>query len=164
VEVSCRIDQLMAKSDVRFSERVFTRQFDINHVQVAPPDFKWALNHGDAPVGKTVVCAIDTVNERTRVMHVGKESALASVWGLSPVAYPCLTGHSYDKIVSRPYFDVLKTGRPYHDHVLAAMTHPDGEVRWFGYQRLVLPGKQRVNGHPTVDVLCHRGAVDIPVL
>lgn len=164
LEARDRIDQLMAKSDVRFTERVFTREFDIRSINIAPPDFKSAVNDGDVPDNKAVMCAIDPVNERTRVAHVGSESALASVWGLSPVAYPCLSGHSYDKVVSRPYFDVVKTGRPHHDHVLAAMTHPDGEVRWFGYQRLILAGKTCINGHPTVNVLCHRGAVDIPVL
>jgi hypothetical protein len=164
LETRDRIDQLMAKSDVRFTERVFTREFNLNGASVVPPDFELAVNEGKIPEDKTVVCVIDTVNERTRVSHVGSDSALASVWGLSPVAYPCLSGHSYDKVVSRPYFEVLKTGRPHHDHVLAAMTHPDGEVRWFGYQRLILPGNQRINGHPTVSVLCHRGAVDIPVL
>ncbi len=141
LEARDRIDQLMAKSDVRFTERVFTREFDIRSINIAPPDFESAVNDGDVPDNKAVMCAIDPVNERTRVAHVGSESALASVWGLSPVAYPCLSGHSYDKVVSRPYFDVVKTGRPHHDHVLAAMTHPDGEVRWFGYQRLILAGK-----------------------
>ncbi len=164
LEARDRIDQLLAKSDVRFTERVFTRAFNINAINIALPDFEFAVNEGDIPEDKTVMCVIDTVNERSRVTHVGSDSALASVWGLSPVAYPCLSGHSYDKIVSRPYFEVLRTGRPHHDHVLAAMTHPDGEIRWFGYQRLILPGKKRINGHPTVNVLCHRGAVDIPVL
>jgi hypothetical protein len=164
LEARERIDQLMAKSDVRFTERVFTREFNINAMHVVPREFELAVNEGKISEDKTVICAIDTVNERSRVTHVGSDSALASVWGMSPVAYPCLSGHSYDKVVSRPYFEVLKTGRPHHDHVLAAMTHPDGEVRWFGYQRLILPGNKRVNGHPTVNVLCHRGAVDIPVL
>lgn len=164
LEARERIDQLMAKSDVRLTERVFTREFDLRGINAAPPDFELAVNDGEVPDHKTVMCAIDPVNERSRVARIGSQSALASVWGLSPVAYPCLSGHTYDKIVSRPYFDVVKTGRPHHDHVLAAMTHPDGEVRWFGYQRLILPGKTRINGHPTVSVLCHRGAVDIPVL
>ncbi len=163
LEARERIDQLLAKSDVRFSTRVFTRAFDIRDLNLIP-DFKTAINQGEVPDGKSVICSIDMENERTRVAHVGPDSALASVWGMSPVAYPCLSGHSYDRVVSRPYFEVLKTGRPHHDHVLAAMTQPDGEVRWFGYQRLIMPGKQQVNGHPTVNVLCHRGAVDIPVL
>jgi hypothetical protein len=163
LEARDRIDQLLAKSDVRFAQRVFTRSFD-PQLHNLIPDFAVAMNDGEVPDEKAVTCAIDPEHERTRVMHVGADSALASVWGLSPVAYPCLSGHSYDKIVSRPYFEVFKTGRPYHDHVLAAMMHPDGEVHWFGYQRLILPGRTKVNGHPTVNVLCHRGSVEIPVL
>jgi hypothetical protein len=157
-----RIDELIAKSDLRFLSPVFTRELSLTDRHIIP-DFAEALNTGAVPTAASVMCEVDLVSERTRVMHVGEQSALASIWGKTTVAFPCLSGHSYDKIVSRPYFDVIRTGKPHYDHVLAAMTQPDGETRWLGYQRLIMPSTRTVNGRPAVEILCHRGAVDIRV-
>jgi hypothetical protein len=162
-DVANRIDMLMAKSDIRFSARAFTQPHEDNRKSLLT-DIRAAQDVGAVPVEKAVVCVVDFEQERTAVASVGQESALASVWGLSPVAYPVLTGHSYDRIVSRPYFEVAKSGRPYHDHVLAAMTKPDGDVRWLGYQRFIVPGQASINGHPTVSILCQFGPVDISLL
>jgi hypothetical protein len=157
-----RIDELVAKSDFRVLSPVFIREQNPSKAKLTP-DFLNALNNGEVSPAHLVTCEIDEVSERIKVTHVGEQSALASVWGKTTVAFPCLTGHSYDKVVSKPYFDVVKSGKPHYDHVLAAMTQPDGETRWFGYERLVLPGKPVVNSRPTVNVLCHRGPVDIRV-
>ncbi len=158
-----RLEHLIGKSDVRFSSRVFMKSIEPQSSR-AKSLIREAFEAGEVPEEKSIVCAIDTNQERTTVMHVGPQSALASVWGMSPVAYPCLTGHSYDKLVSRAYFDVVKTGMPHYDHVLAAMTQPDGEVKWLGYERLIMPGRAKFSGFPTVSILCQFGAVDIPIL
>jgi hypothetical protein len=44
------------------------------------------------------------------------------------------------------------------------MTKPDGDVRWLGYQRFIVPGQASINGHPTVSILCQFGPVDISLL
>jgi hypothetical protein len=163
IEAQRRLDHLITKSDIRFSARVFTQDFDPEYDRLLP-ELQGAMEAGEVSVEKAVVCAIDSELERTLVAHVGSNSALASVWGVSPVTYPCLTGHSYDRIVSRPYFEVIRTGRAHHDHVLAAMTQPDGDVKWLGYQRLIVPRKETVNGLPTVNILCQFGPVDISIL
>ena len=46
---------------------------------------------------------------------------IAKLWGLNPVSYPCLIGHSYDEAVSRAYPLVTRTGDPHYDHIYAAM-------------------------------------------
>lgn len=162
-ETQARIDQLIAKSDIRFSSRVFTRDADV-HSKSMLPELTEAFEMGRADESKAVVCVVDFDTDRTEVAHVGKDSALASVWGDAPMSYPRQSGHSYDRVVSKPYFDVVASGKPHHDHVLAAMTQPDGDVRWFGYQRLILANDTRFNGLPTVSIVCQGGPVDIRIL
>ncbi len=58
---------------------------------------------------------------------------------MSPVSYACRSGNSYDEVISEAYTDVLRTGKPRYDHVLAAMRMPDNVVRWMPYQRIVVP-------------------------
>jgi hypothetical protein len=162
-EASARIGQLIGKADVRFSSRAFTRSF-VPDVSKLPPRLRQSWEAGSAPPDATVVCSIDPVTGISQVESVGHASAIASIWGVSPVTYPCLTGHSYDRVVSNAYHEVLKTRRPNFSHVIAAMTQPDGEVQWYGYQRLVFPGHVNDMGHPTVNVVGHVSQVEIPLL
>ncbi len=158
-----RIEQLIPKSDVRFSTRTYTRSFDPNSV-VVPDMLRSAWDAGSADSSQTVLCAIDPERKLTQVEHVGANSALAKVWGISPVSFPCLSGHSYDRIVSETYFEVIKTGKPVYDHVLAAMVHPGGDVRWFGYHRVVFPTQSKSKNFHMVAVACELAKVDIPIL
>jgi hypothetical protein len=158
-----RIEGLIPKSDIRFSTRTFTRAFDANS-QKLPNMLEQAWSAGAIDESQAVYCAIDTQRKFTQVEHIGANSALAKVWGISPVSFPCLSGHSYDRIVSESYFEVVKTGRPVYDHILAAMVHPGGEVRWFGYHRLVFPSKIRTKNFDMVAVACEVAKVDIPIL
>jgi hypothetical protein len=160
---SRRISQLIGKADVRFSSRAYTRRF-VPTVMKLPERLRQAWEAGEAPPDSSVVCSVDNVTGISQVESVGHASAIASIWGVSPVTYPCLTGHSYDRAVSGAYHDVLRTGRPDYSHVIAAMTQPDGEVQWYGYQRLVFPGTSSVHGNPTVNVMGHVSPVEIPLL
>jgi hypothetical protein len=157
------MDHLLSKSDVKFSSRVYTRDFDPNMTKMTPRLREmWATGNMDEDT--LVTCSVDPVRNLTNVLSVGPTSALATVWGLAPITYPCQTGHSYDKIVSRAYYDVIKTGKPHYDHVIAAMGDPKGQVQWFGYQRLVFPTSKVDGALPQVKVACEFGPVDIPLL
>ena len=162
-EAEQRINQLIGKADVRFSTRAYTRSF-VPTVSKLPEKLREAWEAGTALPDSAVVCSIDNTTGISQVESVGHASAIASIWGVSPVTYPCLTGHSYDRAVSGAYHEVLQTGRPNYSHVIAAMTQPDGEVQWYGYQRVVFPGIIRVNGNPTVNVMGHVSPVEIPLL
>jgi hypothetical protein len=162
-EAADRISQVVAKADVRFSARAFSRQF-IPTVSRLPDRLREAWEAGAAPPDATVVCSVDSLTGISQVESVGHASAIASIWGVSPVTFPCLTGHSYDRVVSGAYHEVLRTGRPNYSHVIAAMAQPDGETQWHGYQRVVFPGANRVNGNPTVNVVGYVSAVEIPLL
>jgi hypothetical protein len=162
-EARQRLDQLISKSDVRFSSRTFTRKFEPLASKM-PATFRSYIEAGEICKTDAVYCSVEVDREQTQVEHIGENSALAKIWGSSPVSYPCRSGHSYDKVVSRSYFEVVKSNRPHYDHVLAAMVRPDGSVHWMGYQRLILPQPKGVGRSPTVAVACEFAPVDIPLL
>jgi hypothetical protein len=142
-----RIDALMFKSDVRLSDRAYTH-VEIPDLGLVPEVLRHALQTGTAPDNKSVVCAVEPEREFCHVEHVGKDSLIARIWGVSPNSYPCLNGHSYDRAVTPEYFKVVTTGRAHYDHVLASMVRPDGELHWLAYHRVILPelsgGRKRV--------------------
>ena len=83
--------------------------------------------------------------------------------GPEPVSFPCLTGHSYDQVVSDAYRQVLKTGEPHYDHVCAAMVTPDSTTSWLTYQRVILP-HHFPDGKQGVVVVSKQAPVDIRVI
>jgi hypothetical protein len=158
-----RIEAIMAKSDIRFAQRAYTEEYDpVSHDM--PEKLRASFESMAAPDDWAVICSVDTDREVVTVEHVGSDSALGQIWGVSPVSYPCQTGHSYDRIVSRTYYDALKSGKPVYDHVLAAMIRPEGDVIWVGYKRLVFPETKLVNGFGRVKVVSQLGPVDIKLV
>ena len=146
-EASLRIERLIFKSDVRLSDRAYTAVV-IPDLSVVPNQLKEALRSGSAPEQISVVCTVEPERETCQVDHVGNDSLIARIWGVSPNSYPCLHGHSYDRAVTPEYFKVVTTGKPHYDHVLASMVRPNGEQHWIGYHRVILPelsaGRKRV--------------------
>ncbi len=55
---------------------------------------------------------------------------------------------------------MVATGQPHYDHVIAAMTTPNGSVVWFPYQRVVLP-HYLPDGRKGVSVVSQVARVDI---
>ena len=137
-EASDRISQLMAKSDVHLSSTVYIHEVDEDREDV-PGLLKTALHDLKADEDHSIDCLYDPASHKYRVFRVGAQSTIAKFYGMSPVSYPCLTGHSYDQAVSRIYPTVTRTGEPHFDHIYAAMASPNGDVVWVPYQRVVLP-------------------------
>jgi hypothetical protein len=162
-EATSRIERLMTTSDVRLSTRTYVETIS-SHSESLPAKLRDAWAKGVAPHDHAIICALDFEQERTNVSFVGAKSDLATVWGLSPAAFPRQTGHSYDKTVSHNYFSVVRNDKPVHDHVLAAMTFPEGDIRWLAYQRLIFPGGVDARGRPTVNVLTELAPVDIRLM
>jgi hypothetical protein len=136
-----RIRQLIQKSDVHLSQTVYIRSAPDTRKDV-PPLLERALRDNAADEECSIDCAYDPSSQRFRVSRVGRQSTIAKLWGVNPVSYPCLTGHSYDQAVSRVYPQVSRTGEPHHDHIYAAMASAKGDVVWVPYQRVVLPLNQ----------------------
>jgi hypothetical protein len=142
-----RIDQLIAKSDVRIADRAYTSVAMPEHGLVPEP-LQRALRDGTIDNDFAVICAVEPERESCVVEHVGSQSLIGSIWGVAPNSYPCLNGHGYDRAVTPEYFRVVTNNRPHYSHVLASMVRPNGELHWIGYHRVILPdlqpGKSRV--------------------
>jgi hypothetical protein len=163
VEASSRIDQLIAKSDVHLSSRVYIRSFDpTSHIM--PEILSHTLKTGQAPPESSVDCSFDFATGQAKVERIGRESAIARLWGLSPVTTPCISGTNYDIEISRSYAEVLQTGKPHYDHVYAAMMGRDAEISWIPYQRLVLPHPSKRGRNRLVTVITEVTPVDIAVV
>lgn len=158
-----RIDQLIAKSDLHLSSRIYVRPLDPS-TRVLPENLRRALEGGHVPEEASVDCSIDEETGRVKVERIGANSAIAKLWGMSPVTSPCLSGTSYDKAVSVAYGEVLRTGRPHYDHIYAAMMGPDGDVAWIPYQRLVTRHPESNGHHQLVSVVSELTPVEIAVV
>jgi hypothetical protein len=158
-----RLETLTCKSDIRFAQRTYVEKFDTKTPSISPK-LKSVIESSAIEDKDAVVCHIDIDREITTIENVGDNSALAKVYGISPVSFPCQTGHSYDRVVSRSYYEAVKSGRPIYDHVLASMVRPDGEVTWMGYQRLIVPEAKKMTGSARVKVVSELADVDIKLL
>jgi hypothetical protein len=157
-----RIHHLINKSDVHLSQTVYIRSAPDARKDV-PPLLSKVLRDMKADEECSIDCTYDPSSQRFRVARVSENSTIAKLWGVNPVSYPCLTGHSYDHAVSRIYPQVTRTGEPHHDHIYAAMASANGDVVWVPYQRVVLPlnlGRNR----KAVRVVTELAKVDISPL
>lgn len=161
-EASDRVDQLVYKSDVHLSQTVYIQDARLNRDDV-PMLLQKALEDNAVDEEHSIDCMFDPVSQNFRVTRVGAQSTIAKLWGMSPVSYPCLTGHSYDQAVSRIYPEVSRTGEPHYDHIYAAMASANGDVVWVPYQRVVVPLKSGRN-KKAVRVVTELAKVDISPL
>lgn len=157
-----RILQLIHKSDVHLSQTVYIHKAAEARRDM-PPVLHRALRDNAASEDVSIDCAYDPSSQRYRVARVGPQSTIAKLWGLNPVSYPCLIGHSYDEAVSRAYPQVTRSGEPHYDHIYAAMASARGDVVWVPYQRVVLPLIQG-RGRKGVRVVTELAEVDIAPL
>lgn len=160
---SNRIAEIMSKSDVHLSSRIYTREFDPAAHQL-PEGLRACFEAGEAPAENSIDCSIDDASGRVKVERIGSHSPIAKLWGMSPVSTPCLSGTSYDAVVSRAYVDVSRTGKPHYDHIYAAMMGPDGEVAWIPYQRLVMRHPASRSRRRLVSVVSEITPVEIAVV
>lgn len=158
-----RIDQLIGKSDVHLSSKVFTRDF-LGSISPVASELVHLLKQGGPDESKAVICEVDVEREKVEVQHVGKASVLAGIWGEARMSYPCQTGHSYDRVVSKAYFRAVNENRPIYDQVLASMVKPNGNVHWISYQRVIFPTLRKAANSRLVAINCALAPVDIPVL
>jgi hypothetical protein len=115
-----------------------------------------------APAEYTVECVKEPAGPSYVVDKVGARSAIGRVWGTVTSSYPCQPTSRYGDAVSAAYDEVLRTGQPRYDQVLAALRMPDNQIHWVPYHRVVLPLRNR--GEPAVAVLSQIAKVDINVI
>jgi hypothetical protein len=161
-EARNRIEIILAKSDIRLSQRTFVREADPRRRDM-PALLKAALQDRSVLPDFSIDCVLDESHRSFRVGRIGSETPIAKVFGFHPVSYPCINGLSYDHLVSQAYEKVVATGQPHYDHVIAAMTTPDGTVSWFPYQRVILP-HHLPDGRKGVSVVSQVAPVDIRIV
>jgi hypothetical protein len=157
-----RIDIIIGKSDIHLTRHTFVTEADPYRADI-PDLLKSALSEGDVNPNFGVDCVLDESSGKFNVERVGQKSEIARLWGLNPVSFPCLTGHSYDQVVSAAYRKVVLTNKPHYDHVCAAMEARDANVIWFTYQRVILPHRFTDNKKGVV-VVSKQSPVDIKIL
>ncbi|MBI3672333.1 MAG: hypothetical protein HY245_02685 [Rhizobiales bacterium] len=163
IETRDRIDYLIAKSDLHLSSRIYTLVLDPES-RPLPDLIRKTYETGEAPPEASVDCSLDEESGRVKVERIGAGSAIAKLWGLSPVSTPCLSGTSYDKVTTKGYIEALRTGRPHYDHIYAAMMGRDGEVSWIPYQRIVMPHRKPFGRLRMVSVVSEITPVEIAVV
>ncbi len=156
-----RVEQILARGDRHFTSRVFIEQRSPN-TKTIPDIIKQALRGDKIADEYSVDCSYDPINHLFKVERIGPQSAIGRVWGTYPSSYPCQSAGSFGDPVSASYEDVMRTGKPRYDHVVAALRLPDNAVHWVPYQRVVLPYSR--NGQSGVAVLAQISRVDIQVL
>ena len=157
-----RIHELVAKSDIHILARTFVHGAQPSSGKT-PALLQDAISDLTVKPDFSVDLAVNDQDGRLYVERIGSQSALAKVFGLSPVSFPCMIGGSYDQVVSACYPRVIKTGEPHYDHVMAAMNTPDKRIIWFPYQRVVLPHRFP-DGRRGVTVVSEVADVDIRVV
>ena len=162
LEVKMRIEQLIAKSDIHLVQHIFVKQVDPAKSRV-PHILRDTLSDMKALPEFSVDCVYDEDSNEFVVQRVGSQSSIARLYGVSPVTTLCLTGNTYDEVVSAAYASVLEDEEPYYDHVIAAMVLPDHNVSWIPYQRVILPHRFP-DGRRGVSVVSDLVDVDIKIV
>ena len=156
-----RVDQIMAKSELRILKRAFVQEA-IAEQSNMPPLLKRSWLSAAIIPDISIDCVFDENTNRFRVDRVGQQSTIARFYGVVPVTYPFVNGGSYDDVVCAAYNDVLDSGKARFDHVLAAMRMPNNVVHWVPYQRIIVPNRNAKK--PSVTVVTEIAPVDIALV
>ncbi len=157
-----RLHDLIAKSDIHLRQKTFVKAMDPDLSSYVPSLLADVYKERYSDPDFTVDCALDPETNRFFVDRVGESSGIAKLFGRQPNTFPCLSGHSYDHVVSSAYKQVVRTGEPHYDHVVASLPM-DQTARWFTYQRVILP-HSFIDGRKGVSVVSEFGKVDINLL
>ena len=133
-----RLEAIIARGDRHFPVRTFVQQVEISKSILAPLvlDASTSVSTID---DVAIECVYNRENQRFNVTAVGKQSLIAKVYGDVESSFPRQSTGSYSDAVNLGYIDVLQSGKPRADHVLAALRFPNNTVYWVPYHRLILP-------------------------
>ena len=156
-----RIEQVISKSELHLTRRAYVEQFDPTGM-VLPPVLEKTWHDLAVEPDSSIDCVYDVQSNKFHVERIGVNSTIAKFYGMSPVSYAAKSGNTYDEIVSLAYGDVLRTGKPRYDHVLAAMRFPNNTVYWVPYQRIVIP--KDMSDLMRVSVVAEISKIDIKLI
>ncbi len=139
VEATLRLHDLIIKSDIHLRQKTYVKEMDAYNLKSVSNLIGETIAGGRADPENCVDCVFDPSTGRFVVERIGVKSSLAKLYGMSPDSFPCLTGHSYDTIVSQAYKQSLKKEQIVYDHVMAVFPVNDTVNKWLGYQRAIFP-------------------------
>ncbi len=156
-----RIEDTIMRGDRHVSSKIFIQEVKPNSNNLTPL-LAESLNNPEAVKDFAVECVLEENTGEFLVETVGPRSAVAKIYGTFLHSYACQSASSYSQTVSEAYSEVVASGRPRYDHVLAAMRMPNNEVFWVPYRRMVLPRHDIVK--PGVRVISEITPVDIQLI
>ena len=157
-----RLEDVISRGDRHFTAKTMVRQFALNEKPLTTL-LNECINKPTTASEYAIECSFENNTEQFTVQKIGLKSVINQVWGPFPSSFPCQATGQYGQVVSEAYREVLNTGRPRYDHVLAAMRMPDNMLFWVPYHRLVLP-KRGNDGAPSVLVISELNQVDITLI
>jgi hypothetical protein len=161
-QASQRIENVIAKGDRHFTCHTLVKTFSIDKAPISP--FLSECINGSADINEFgVECVFEKSSQQFHVEKVGAKSPIGRAYGTFLSSFACRAEGSYSDVVSIAYAEVLQTGRPRYDQVLAAMQMPNKEIRWVPYSRLLLPLTNRMEKQ-SVMVISEVGRVDIQLI
>jgi hypothetical protein len=160
--VISRIEQIIARGDRHFTCHTVVKEFEPNGAHLSPM-MKSITEESDAAADYAIDCAYEEQCGQFHVERIGKQSAIAKIYGTFLSSFPCRPSGAYSDAVSAAYTSVLNTGQSRFDQILAAMRMPNNQVHWVSYSRLVHPIRGK-NQNPKVMVISEIGQVDIQLI
>lgn len=157
-----RLEDIVARGDRHFTSKTLVKQFEINEKPL-PTLLTQCINKPNTALDYAVECAFEDNTEQFTVKRIGPKSVISRVWGPFPSSFPCQSTGQYGQTVSQAYREVLTSGKPRYDHVLASMRMPDNVLFWVPYHRLVMPKLGRVDSS-SVLVISELSKVDIQLI
>ena len=161
-EAYLRLHDLIVKSDIHLRQKTFVKAMKTDNLGSVSNLIGETLVGGRADPENCVDCVYDASTGRFVVERIGTNSSLAKLYGMAPDSFPCLSGHSYDTIVSQAYKKSLKTEQVVYDHVMAVFPVTDTVNKWMGYQRAIVPHSFG-DGRKGVSVVTDFADVDITI-
>ena len=157
-----RLEDVVSRGDRHFTSKTMVKQFNLNEKPL-PGLLTECIKKPSTALEYAIECSFENNTEQFTVQKIGPKSVINQVWGPFPSSFPCQSTSQYGQVVSEAYREVINTGRPRYDHVLAAMRMPDNVLFWVPYHRLVLP-RHNPGGDPSVLVISELHQVDIKLI
>ena len=157
-----RLEEILARGDRHFPVKTFVEKVDSRPSMISNL-IQNCLNTQQLPEDLTVECVFESNLERFNVNKVGSKSLMSKLYGVVENSFAYQNSTSFSDAVSQGYREVLETGKPRTDHVLAALRMANNEVHWVPYHRLIFP-KLSHSSKPGVSIIADLGNISFKVI
>ncbi len=151
-----RIEQIMIYRDLPLASHTVVGRLDWASLDAAPPLLRacrsiWREKPGfaaltQAGLGDRLVLMATDDNGQPAFSEIGPDSAIShyfgSAWRRQALGVPVgasLPDRKYDRDTARGVLDVIESGEPRYDRILASIARPGQDREWAAYHRLQLP-------------------------